>query len=124
MGKAMKNIDRYFIGTGIALALVGMGMGAEMGMRHDFTFAPVHAHLSLVGWVTLVLFGLCYRAGAARKDSWAVVHFAIAASGAAIFPIGIYRSIASQSMEFVAIGSLLTLLSMLLFAVNFARGGR
>jgi hypothetical protein len=120
----MKNIDRYFIGTGIALGFIGMAMGIEMGMRHDVTFVPVHTHLNLVGWVTLVLFGLCYRSGAARKDNWAAVHFVVAVAGAVIFPIGIYRSIASQGMAFVIIGSLLTLVSMLLFAVNFARGGR
>jgi cbb3-type cytochrome oxidase subunit 1 len=33
-----------------------------MGIAHDFTLAPVHAHSNLVGWVSLALFGAIYRA--------------------------------------------------------------
>jgi len=120
----MRKIDRYFVGTGILLALVGLTLGIVMGISQDFAFAPVHAHLNLVGWVTLVLFGLAYRLDLARSDGWAVLHYVVAAAGAIIFPIGIYLSMARQQELFVIIGALLTLASMLLFSVNFLRARR
>lgn len=122
MGENMRNIDRYFVGTGIVLALVGMAMGIAMGAAQDFTYAPVHAHINLVGWVTLVVFGFAYRLEFARSDVWAVAHYVIAASGAVVFPIGIYLSMARQQEAMVTVGALLTIASMLLFLVNFLRG--
>jgi hypothetical protein len=40
---------------------VGMCLGIFMGINQDFTLAPVHAHLNLLGWVSLFLFGIYYR---------------------------------------------------------------
>jgi len=122
MGEKMRHIDRYFVGTGIVLALVGMAMGIDMGIAQNFTYAPVHAHLNLVGWVTLVLFGFAYRLELARNDLWAAAHYVIAATGAVVFPIGIYLSMARQQEAVVTVGALLTIASMLLFLLNFLRG--
>ena len=36
-------------------------LGIYMGMHEDFTLAPVHAHINLLGWVTLALYGLYHR---------------------------------------------------------------
>lgn len=112
------------MGTGIVLALVGLTLGIIMGIAQDFTYAPVHAHLNLVGWVTLVLFGLAYRLDLARNDAWAVVHYFVAAAGAVIFPIGIYIALTRQQVLIAIIGALLTLGSMLLFSLNFIRARR
>ena len=40
---------------------VGMLAGIAMGIEQNFTLAPAHAHLNLVGGVLLFLFGLYYR---------------------------------------------------------------
>ena len=124
MGEKMKNIDRYFVGTGIVLGLVGMGIGIVMGITQDFTYTPVHTHFNLVGWATLVMFGFAYRLELARNDVWAVAHYVIAATGAVVFPIGIYLSIVRQQEAVVTVGSLLTIASMLLFLINFLRGAQ
>ena len=63
-----------------AAALCGMSLGIFMGMSRDFTLAPVHAHINLLGWVTLALYGLYHR-GVARADNrlaWAQVGCAAA----------------------------------------------
>jgi hypothetical protein len=117
----MKNVDRYFIGVGIVAALAGMVLGIFMGVTRDFTFAPAHAHINLVGWASLGFFGLAYRTGVAKNDHWAAVHFWIAAAGAIILPIGIAVSITSDQAVTAIAGSLLTLASMILFGVNFLR---
>ncbi|MEN3376701.1 MAG: hypothetical protein V7604_2056, partial [Hyphomicrobiales bacterium] len=33
----------------VTLALVGMAAGIVMGIRQDFSLAPAHAHLNLLG---------------------------------------------------------------------------
>jgi len=48
----------------VVILLVGMVAGIVMGIREDFTLAPAHAHLNLVGGVLLFLFGepySCFR---------------------------------------------------------------
>jgi hypothetical protein len=37
-------------------------MGIGMSAAHDFQLAPIHAHLNLVGFVALSIFGLTYKA--------------------------------------------------------------
>jgi len=70
--------------------------GIAMSISGDHTLAPAHAHLNLVGRVTMALFGICYHpvpiAGAAGL---ARVHFTI--------------------------GSRLTLASMLIFVATVLR---
>lgn len=38
--------------------LIGMSLGAFMGATHQFSLAPVHAHINLLGWTLLALVGL------------------------------------------------------------------
>ncbi len=42
--------------------LIGTGLGVAMGASGDFTLRSVHSHISLLGWTTLALAGLIYRA--------------------------------------------------------------
>jgi hypothetical protein len=112
---------RLFILAGAIFAVLGMLMGIGMGMAEDFTYSPVHAHINLVGWASLALFGLAYRAGLAKLDRLAVVHFWVALAGAIVLPIGIYLSMAEHSAGVAILGSLITLASMILFVVNVVR---
>lgn len=115
------HVERYFVGTGVVLGIIGMILGIGMGIREDFTLVPVHSHLNLVGWVSLVLFGLCYRAGIAKADRWARAHFWVAAAAAILFPVGIYIAVTRQQPGFAIFGSLLAFLSMILFLINVIR---
>ncbi len=67
------------------------------------------------------MFGLAYRAGLAMLDRWAVIHFWIALAGAIVLPIGIYLSMANHQPAVAIIGSLITLISMILFVINVVR---
>jgi uncharacterized membrane protein YgdD (TMEM256/DUF423 family) len=42
-------------------AVVGIGLGMFMGIQDDHTLAPVHAHINLICWVSLFLFGVYYH---------------------------------------------------------------
>lgn len=64
----MNNIERLFILTGIVFLLIGMSLGLHMSMSQDFTLSPLHAHLNLLGFVLMCIFGICYHTWPAMKD--------------------------------------------------------
>jgi hypothetical protein len=41
--------------------VIGVSLGLYMGMSRDHTLFSVHAHINLLGWVSLALIGLIYR---------------------------------------------------------------
>ena len=53
----MSKISVAFFGAAVLYALLGMSLGMFMGATEDFTLAPVHAHINLLGWATLALMG-------------------------------------------------------------------
>jgi len=52
--------------------LIGMGFGIFMGATADFSLAPAHAHLNLIGWVTMALYGTFYALAkdASKRLAW------------------------------------------------------
>lgn len=74
----------------VVLLLIGMLGGIVMGIQENFTLAPAHAHLNLVGGVLLFLFGLYYRLiPAAGQSTLAKVQGWLHMIGAILFPAGI-----------------------------------
>ena len=47
--------------TAPLLVLAGMIWGLQMAISNDHSAFPAHAHLNLLGWVSLFLFGIYYR---------------------------------------------------------------
>ena len=73
--------------------LVGVGLGMYMGIVHDFTMAPVHAHLNLLGWASCAIFGLTYRAFPELEGTrLAKIHLALSGPSAVLFPLAIHLS--------------------------------
>ncbi len=72
----MKNIDRLFILTGLVFLLIGMLLGLKMSMTQNFSLHGLHAHLNLLGFVLMTLFGLCYHLWPKmREGKLATVHY-------------------------------------------------
>jgi hypothetical protein len=118
----MVRIDASFLLVAVCLFILGIVMGIAMGIAHDFQLAPVHAHLNLVGFVSLAIFGLTYRAfPELSRSRLALPHFALSSAGAVLFPIGIYVAVAYQIIALGIVGSLLVLGGALLFLVNLVR---
>jgi len=108
-----------FMLAGVLFVVIGMLLGLYMGPTQDATLAPVHAHLNLLGWATMMLFGLYYRSDAASAArplaNW---QFWIAFVGMILFAVGLTAlQLGSQGFEFVVIvGAVISLISMLIFA--------
>ena len=115
----MLRIDVLFLLLATLCMTVGVSMGIGMGIAHDFQFAPVHAHLNLVGWASLALYGLAYRAyPALNRSRLGPAHLISASLGAVLFPVGIYLSIAHETVGLAIMGSLIWLAGALIFLLN------
>ena len=105
----------------VSLGLVGMGLGIVMGIRQDFTLAPAHAHLNLLGFVVMFLSALYYRAvPSAAASRLARYQAVVSVVGAILFPIGIACVLLGGHDRFepvVVAGALIVFAGMLLFAV-------
>ncbi|HZH51765.1 MAG TPA: hypothetical protein VEZ16_07765 [Microvirga sp.] len=118
----MPRIDVSFILLSVLCLIVGIGMGIVMGAAHDFRFTPVHAHLNLLGWTSLALFGLVYKNYPALRASWlASAHLILSGSTAIVFPAGIYISIAHDNPALAIAASFVALAGILVFFANLVR---
>lgn len=118
----MKRIDLNFLLLATVMLIVGVVLGIVMGARGDFQLAPVHAHINLVGWASLALFGLTYRAYpqlAAYK--LARFHFIVSATAAVLFPAGVALAVLRQQPGLAIFAALLWLAGTLLFLVQLLR---
>ena len=118
----MKNVDLKFLLLAAIMLTAGVGLGIRMGIVHDFSLAPVHAHINLVGWASLALFGIVYRLyPQMARSRLAGLHFILAAPAAVMFPIGIALSILAERPLVAIVASLFWMTGVLLFLVNLIR---
>ena len=70
----MSDVSNWFLRSAPCWALAGMGLGLHMAASQDHSLHPVHAHVNLLGWVTMGLFGLYLKvqpaAAAMRQARW------------------------------------------------------
>ena len=105
----------------VSLGLIGIVLGIVMGIRQDFVLMPAHAHLNLLGFVTMFLSALYYRVvPEAAASGLARYQAVVSVAGAVVFPIGIACVLVGGHDRFepvVVAGALTVLLGMALFAV-------
>ncbi len=108
---------RLFLRTAVLTGLAGMVLGIVMGARHDFTLAPVHAHVNLLGWVSMFLFAAYYIIVPGADRRLALWQYGASLIGLVMMTIGIGGSVTGrEALVPVAIfGSLFTVASMLIF---------
>jgi len=116
-------ISAWFMRFGVIFAIVGMALGIHMGAAHDFSLAPVHAHINLIGWVSMFLAGLFYQAHPERQTKLAAAHLGLVVIGLLLMAPGIAalaRNLPWGEPMAIA-GSLATFVATLLFAFNVFR---
>jgi cbb3-type cytochrome oxidase subunit 1 len=69
-------MSNWFLRIAVLYIIAGVSLGIHMGASGDHSLYPLHAHLNLLGWVAMTLFGLFYRVvPAAAETKLAKVHF-------------------------------------------------
>ncbi len=103
----------------VLFVIAGMIWGLVMAISGDHSAMPAHAHLNLLGWVSLFLFGIYYRLRASLERSRAAmiqVWLWIVGTVIQAIGVGLVHSGHEQAEPLAAGGSLIVFASMLLFA--------
>mgnify|MGYP000135283016 CR=1 FL=1 len=118
----MNGISKAFMLLALLWIIIGMAWGIQMAAANDHTMAPAHAHLNLVGWVTFAIFAFYYHlVPAAGRGLLPKLHLAAAVAGVVLMVPGIAMAVTRQGEALAKAGSVLTILSMLIFAAVMLR---
>jgi hypothetical protein len=112
----MRDVAFIFFVAAVLCVLVGMGWGIQMAISQDHLMSGAHAHLNLVGWTTMALFGIYYRLTPQAAATWlARLHLVTAILGVLVMVPGIALAITSGEPALAAAGAMLTASSMAIF---------
>ena len=102
--------------------MIGLFIGLMMGLSGNHALATVHSHISLLGWTTMVITGLVYIAKPKCANSkLSILYFWLHNIGLPIMVFSLallYGYGNAQAEKFAGIGSIIVLLSLLVFAIN------
>lgn len=103
----------------VLFVLAGMIWGLQMAISNDHSAFPAHAHLNLLGWVSLFLFGIYYRLNPALDASRAaIVQVGIWCIGTVIMVIGVglVHTGHESGDPIAAVGAIMVFVGMAYFA--------
>ena len=112
---------RLWIRIAVIYLMAGVGMGIYMAASKAFQYAPVHAHVNLLGWVSMALAGLLYdrwpQAGGSRLG---LAHFWLHNLGLPVAMVSLFILMAGNTaiVPLLTLGEMTTALGLLLFTVN------
>jgi hypothetical protein len=109
----------------VIFVIAGMIWGIIMAISIDHSTLPAHAHLNLLGWVSLFLFGIYYRLHPSLEgDKRASAQVWVWIIGTIILSIGVALVHTGHAIgdPIAAVGSIIVLLDMLLFGWLVFRG--
>ena len=96
----MMNISRLFMIIGTLYLLGGIGFGMYMSGSQDTTMIPIHAHMNLLGFTLMMVFGLTYRLIPAMAGSMlAMAHFWLHQIGAVVLLVMLYLLLSGRIAE-------------------------
>ncbi|WLR52141.1 hypothetical protein LC040_04325 [Bacillus tianshenii] len=115
------NRTRILIQASAIAALAGTFMGSHMAGSMNYALRPIHAHVLVVGWLSLFAFGAFYKLFNIPKTSKLANAQAITGIiGAFGLPIGMYIDLMNDTALTTAIyigGGVFLLISFILFAL-------
>ncbi|HKU54259.1 MAG TPA: hypothetical protein VJP60_02770 [Rhizomicrobium sp.] len=121
----MPRVSAAFFALGVVCLFVGMCLGMHMGESQDFTLMPAHAHLNLLGWVTMAIYGTFYAlTHASLKPKLAWTNFTLAAIGVVVMIPSLALYLPAHDAKFIPgiiVGEIATVLSLLTFAISVYR---
>ena len=124
IGNGIMDVSRGFLVIGSLYLLVGIGLGSYMGGSGDHSLAPVHAHINLLGFTLMTVFGLAYRLLPGLAEGWMPkAHFWLHQVGALVLLAGLFlmmsgRVDAATSGPIFPVAEVAVLLGAILWAAN------
>jgi peptidoglycan/LPS O-acetylase OafA/YrhL len=102
----------------VLFVIAGMAWGIVMAISQDHSAMPAHAHLNLLGWVSLFLFGIFYHLHPSTDRSRAAmtqVCIWIAATIILTVGVGLVHTGRNIGEPIAAAGSIIALADMVFF---------
>jgi len=115
----MPRVSAAFFLTGAIFLAMGMLWGMAMAGSENFALAPAHAHLNLLGWVSMAIYGGFYaltRETLSPRLAW--INYACATLGVVIMIPALSGYLLTSNAALgpvIGIGSLLCLVALLVF---------
>lgn len=89
----MKMQERWslrLIRAGALFGLLGAYLGSHMAGAGSYALRPIHAHILLVGWLSLFVYGLFYKLYKIKSPKLVAVHSWAAIIGTVGLTLGMY----------------------------------
>lgn len=124
---------RVFIQASLVWLALGVTVGAAMAAYPPWTiYRPIHMHMTLLGFVTMMIFGVAYHVipRFAGRPLWskrlAGVHVWVSNAGLAVMCVGFALRVSSKmdmtvATSILASGGVLSAVGAYLFAFNLLR---
>lgn len=116
----MPKISHLYFRTAIVFLIVGVAIGLQMSITGVHDVIGAHAHVNLLGWVTMAIFGVYYALNPAKAERrLAMVQYGVYTLGVAVLVPSLYLLLKGNAAlePLVAAASLVTFAGILLFAV-------
>lgn len=124
------NVSRSFLLMGSLYLLVGILLGMYMGGSGDHALASVHAHINLLGFTLMTMFGLAYHVmPALARGTLAKAHFWLHQVGAFVMLVALFLLLGGK-VAAASIGPIMpfaegaVLIGMICWAINLYRNAK
>ena len=121
----MPRVSAAFFAIGVIYLLLGMSWGMHMGASEDFSMMPAHAHLNLLGWVTMSIYGGFYaltQNSMSPRLAW--INYGLATLGVAIMipTLAVFLTTGNQALgPVIGLGGVLNIIALLTFSLSAFR---
>ena len=110
------NRPTLFLATAVIFVLIGMVWGIQMSASQNHSMGPAHAHLNLIGFVIMAISAFYYALSpTAAESKLSLVHYLLSLAGVLTIIPGIAIALGGGDPTLAKVGSVLTLVAMLLF---------
>jgi hypothetical protein len=104
--------------------LIGTFLGAQMSGNMDYSLRPIHAHILLVGWLSVFAWGIFYKVYTVKFKKLVAIHSILSMIGAVGLTLGMWMYNINPFdlnetlvMVFFIVGGTLLLLAFFLFVI-------
>ncbi|HLU22139.1 MAG TPA: cytochrome-c oxidase [Bacillaceae bacterium] len=114
-----------FLKIAVVYFFIAVCLGLVMGIIQDFSYTSVHAHLNLLGWVSMSIFGLIYSIyPSVSETKLAKTHFWLHNLGVPIMQGVLFIELLTDNTSLtigIIIGSIMVVIGVLLFMINILK---
>ncbi|MEY3372300.1 MAG: hypothetical protein RLZZ537_768 [Pseudomonadota bacterium] len=123
----MENTNATWFKLAVLYLIIGVALGLHMAKSGNHGMYPVHAHINLLGWVSMALFGLIYRQiPAMAGNKLAKAHFWIYNLALPVNMATLYMYLGGNAdiEPVLGVASMVLGLAIAIFAINVLKNAK